>query len=172
MRVIAATNRNLQEEVAERRFREDLYYRLNVFPLHLPPLRDRSDSIPLLADYFLSRFSHQFGKKLKGIDDRALQAMKSYSWPGNVRELQNVIERAVILAAEFITLDHLPGEMLQKPDRGHQQSRDILRSTEREIIAKALHKHGGNRRLAAEELGISRRSLQYKLKEYGLLEAT
>ena len=170
VRVIAATNRNLQDEVAERRFREDLYYRLNVFPLQLPPLRERSDAIPLLAEYFLDRFSQQLGKKLKGIEDGAQKAMKDYPWPGNVRELQNVIERAVILATDFITLDNLPGELLRKGDRGHRQSRDVLKSTEREIIIKALHRHGGNRRLASEELGISRRTLQYKLKEYGLLE--
>ena len=170
VRVIAATNRNLQDEVSERRFREDLYYRLNVFPLHLPPLRERDDAIPQFSDYFLSRFSNQTGKKVKGIGDDAREAMGRYSWPGNVRELQNVMERAVILATDFIRLESLPVELLRKIDRGSRQSRDVLKSTEREIIIKALQKHGGNRRLAAKELGISRRTLQYKLKEYGLLE--
>jgi two-component system, NtrC family, response regulator AtoC len=170
VRVIAATNRNLQTDVTERRFREDLYYRLNVFPLHLPPLQERNDAIDVLADYFLRRFSQQIGKKFTGIENAAREAMKNYPWPGNVRELQNVIERAVILATDFIRLDNLPGELLLKGGPGYQQGRDILKSTEREIIAKALRKHGGNRRLAAEELGIARRTLQYKLKEFGLLD--
>jgi len=170
VRVIAATNRNLQEEVAQRRFREDLYYRLNVFPLQLPPLRERRDAIPLLAEYFLDRFSRQLGKKLKGIDKEAAAAMKNYAWPGNVRELQNVMERAVILATDFIRTGNLPAELLERLGPGNQQGKDILRSTEREIIVRALSNHGGNRRLAAAELGISRRTLQYKLKEYGLLD--
>ena len=140
------------------------------FPLHLPPLRERSDAIPELAEYFIRRFSHQVGKKLKGMEDDAREAMKVYPWPGNVRELQNVIERAVIMATDVIRLDNLPNEILQKGGQENQQSRDVLKATEREIITKALHKHGGNRRLAAEELGISRRTLQYKLKEFGLLD--
>ncbi len=170
VRVIAATNRDLKHEVAERHFREDLFYRLNVFPLQLPPLRERKDAIPRLADYFLNRFSHQAGKKLSGIEEGAREAMLAYSWPGNVRELQNVMERAVILATDRITRDILPGELFRKEGAVPQQSRDLLKSTEREIIVKALRNHGGNRRLAAEELGISRRTLQYRLKEYGLLE--
>ncbi len=170
VRVIAATNRNLQTEVAERRFREDLYYRLNVFPIHLPPLRERRDAIPLLAGYFLRRFGQQVGKKLEGIDGEALEAMTTYAWPGNVRELQNVIERAVILATGFIRLDNLPGEQLRGTAPEHQEARDVLESTERDLILTALRNHGGNRRLAAEELGVSRRTLQYKLKKYGLLD--
>jgi two-component system response regulator AtoC len=170
VRVIAATNRNLQDEVAERRFREDLYYRLSVFPITLPPLRDRSDAIPLLADYFLHRFSQQIGKKLTGIDAEALTSMKNYAWPGNVRELQNVMERAVILAHTFIGCSNLPDEMLRKSESAPHSGKEALKSAEREVILKALHKHGGNRRLAAAELGVSRRTLQYKLKEYGLLD--
>jgi DNA-binding NtrC family response regulator len=170
VRVIAATNRNLQEEVAERRFREDLYYRLSVFPIPLPPLRDRSDAIPLLADYFLHRFSQQIGKKLTGIEAEALASMKNYGWPGNVRELQNVMERAVILARTFVDSSNLPEEMLRKSEPAPNGGKKALKSAEREVILKALHKHGGNRRLAAAELGVSRRTLQYKLKEHGLLD--
>ncbi len=170
VRVIAATNRNLQIEVAEGRFREDLFYRLNVFPIHLPPLRERIDAIPALADFFLRRFSRQSGKRLAGVEDASLEAMKNYSWPGNVRELQNVIERAVILATDSIRLENLPCELIQNIDRKQQHGKDILKSAEREIIIKALDRHGGNRRLAAEELGVSRRTLQYKLKEFGLLD--
>jgi two-component system, NtrC family, response regulator AtoC len=170
VRVIAATNRDLQEEVAGRRFREDLFYRLNVFPIHLPPLRERSDALPVLAEYFIRRFCHQIGKKLKGAEESASKAMMAYPWPGNVRELQNAIERAVILATDSIRLDNLPSGLVQQEGQGPQQSRDVLKATEREIIVNALHKHGGNRRLTAGELGISRRTLQYKLKEFGLLD--
>jgi transcriptional regulator with PAS, ATPase and Fis domain len=147
-----------------------LYYRLNVFPLHLPPLRDRIDVIPLLTDYFLRRFCLQTGKELKGIEANALDAMKTYSWPGNIRELQNIMERAVILAQDMIRTSNLPCEIVQNTSPVRQVSKEALKSTEREVIIKALNKHRGNRRLAAEELGISRRTLQYKLKEYGLLD--
>ena len=170
VRVIAATNRKLQDEVAAKTFREDLYYRLNVFPLQLPPLRERIDILGLLADYFLHRFCQQVGKALNGIETKALAAMEAYQWPGNVRELQNVIERAVILAQDQIRLNNLPGEIMHKTGQAALESRDILKSTERKIIIKALRNHSGNRRLAAEEMGITRRSLQYKLKEYGLLD--
>ncbi len=170
VRVIAATNRNLQEEVTARRFREDLYYRLNVFPLQLPPLRERVDAIPQLAEYFFRRFSLQTGKELKGIETKAVENMESYLWPGNVRELQNVMERAVILAQDMIRIGNLPDEIVQKIVPIGQESKEILKSTERELVIKSLRKHAGNRRLAAEELGISRRTLQYRLKEYGLLD--
>ena len=170
VRVIAATNRNLLEEVAQHRFREDLYYRLNVFPIQLPPLKDRVEAIPLLASYFLNRFSAQSGKKLKGFEKEALSAMGHYAWPGNVRELQNVVERAVILAQGTIRCVNLPDIVLHKPEPAPQDSRDALKSVEREMIVKALGRNRGNRRLAAEELGLSRRMLQYKLKEYDLLD--
>src|SRR5262249_16718541 len=98
VRVIAATNRDLQAEVAEARFRMDLYYRLNVFPVHVPPLRERSDDIPILVDYFAARFASRMGKRIRQIEKRTLDSMMQYSWPGNIRELQNVIERGVILA--------------------------------------------------------------------------
>lgn len=170
VRVIAATNRNLQEEVTKRRFREDLYYRLNVFPIQLPPLKDRADVISLLAGYFLNRFSVQIGKKLKGYEKDALTVMEHYAWPGNVRELQNVVERAAILAQGTVRCSNLPDILLHKPEPIVQDSRDALKSVEREMIIKALGRHNGNRRLAAEEMGISRRMLQYKLKEYDLLD--
>jgi transcriptional regulator with PAS, ATPase and Fis domain len=170
VRLIAATNRNLREEVRERRFREDLYYRLNVFPVQLPPLRERGDAVPVLSRYFMQRFSSQTGKVLKGIDADALAALERYRWPGNIRELQNVMERAVILSREKVGLSALPDEMLRTPEPDALDSRERLKSAEREIIAEAIKKHRGNRRLAAEELGVSRRTLQYKLKEYGFLE--
>lgn len=170
VRVIAATNRNLMDEVTEHRFREDLYYRLNVFPIQLPPLKDRVDAIPLLAGYFLSHFSSQIGKKLKGFEKDALTAMEQYAWPGNVRELQNVVERAVILAQGAIRCINLPDVVQRKSAPVVHDSRDALKSMECDMIVKALGRHKGNRRLTAEELGLSRRALQYKLKEYGLLD--
>ncbi len=170
VRLIAATNRNLREEVAERRFREDLYYRLNVFPLRLPPLRERIDAVPVLTRYFMQRFSLQSGKTLKGIEADALAALERYRWPGNIRELQNVMERAVILSRDKVGKTALPEEMLRKPEPDALDGRERLKSAEKEIIAEAIRKHGGNRRLAAEELGVSRRTLQYKLKDYGFLE--
>jgi two-component system, NtrC family, response regulator AtoC len=170
VRIIAATNRNLQGEVAQRRFREDLYYRLNVFPLPLPPLRERVDAIPRLVEYFLHRFCRQIGKKLRGVEPEALVALKSYPWPGNIRELQNVMERGVILAQDLIRRGNLPDEILRGALQEPGETRDVLKSVEKEMIVKALRKHGENRRLAAAELGMSRRTLQYKLKEFGLLD--
>lgn len=170
VRIIAATNRNLQNEVSQGRFREDLYYRLDVFPLHLPPLRERLDAIPLLTDYFLNRFSLQIGKKLKGIETSAMEAMEAYSWPGNIRELQNIIERVAILAQDFIRLDNLPSNIVRENSKANLDNKEILKMTEREIILKALRKHRGNRRLTAVDLKISQRKLYYRLKEYGLLK--
>ncbi len=170
VRIIAATNCNLPDEVATRRFREDLYYRLNVFPLTLPPLRDRVDAISRLTDYFFHRFSRQTGKKLKGMDAAALTAMQGYAWPGNVRELQNVMERAVILAQEMVKCANLPEAVFQATRQEGPDSRNMMKAAEKEMIIKALHRQGGNRRLTAAELGLSRRTLQYKLKEFGLID--
>ncbi|MBI5141576.1 MAG: sigma-54-dependent Fis family transcriptional regulator [Nitrospirae bacterium] len=173
VRVIAATNRNLQEAVADKTFREDLFYRLNVFPITLPPLRQRGDAIARLAEYFLQHFSRQIGRKPDGIAPEALAALERHHWPGNIRELQNVIERAVILARGRIGLEHLPAEVTHGESQMPEHpagGMETLKSVEREIIVKALEKHGGNRRLAARELGMSRRTLQYRLKEFGLLD--
>lgn len=172
VRVIAASNRNLQEELSQRRFREDLFYRLNVFPLHLPPLRERSDAIPLLAEFFLDRFARQIGKHLAGIESEALELLTSHAWPGNIRELQNVMERAVILAHGVVRRSNLPAEVLQTTVKPQRDGREQLKSAERDMIVKALESRGGNRRLTAEDLGMSRRTLQYKLKEFGLLGAS
>src|SRR5207344_3456437 len=116
VRVITATNRNLEREVAEGRFRMDLYYRLNVFPVHVPPLRERSDDIPILVDYFAGRFAGRMGKRIRQIEKRTLDAMQQYSWPGNIRELQNVIERGVILTdGEVFRLE--PGTLVSESQR-------------------------------------------------------
>jgi transcriptional regulator with PAS, ATPase and Fis domain len=170
VRIIAATNRDLQEEVAQKRFREDLFYRLNVFPIQLPPLRERLDTIPLLAGYFLQRFSSQVGKKIKTIEPDAMTALQGHSWPGNIRELQNVMERAVILAQDVVRRVNLPDSLTSRREPGTGDSKERLKQVERELIVEALQRRGGNRRLAADDLQMSRRSLQYKLKELGLLD--
>ena len=171
VRVIAATNRDLGEEVRERRFREDLYYRLNVFPLQLPALRDRRDGIPVLVHYLLQRAAVQTGRGLQDIEPQALEMLCGYSWPGNIRELQNVIERAVILCKGAITVSDLPDALRQSSVAGDaSRESGSLRERERAVILEALTSCNNNRRLAAEKLGISKRTLQYRLKEYGLVE--
>lgn len=172
LRVIAATNRDLSEEVRERRFREDLYYRLNVFPLQLPALRNRRDGLPVLVRYLLQRAAMQTGRDLPEIEPQALEILREYSWPGNIRELQNVIERAVILCKGTITVSDLP-DVLRQPVMTSDipgEGGGSLRDRERAGILETLASCNNNRRLAAEKLGISKRTLQYRLKEYGLVE--
>ncbi len=166
VRIVAATHRDLALEVQEKRFREDLFYRLNVFPLRLPPLRERRDALPLLAEYFIRRYSRDMGKKPVRIEPEALKRLQDHDWPGNIRELQNALERAVIIAGGSIGVAQLPEGIAAGPIR-HDEG--ILKSLEREAIMLALKKCGNNRRKAAEELGISRRTLQYRLKEYGIV---
>lgn len=169
VRVIAASNRDLVKEVAEKRFREDLFYRLNVFPINLPPLRDRLDAIPQLVRHFCARFSAASGQRRPvGISAEALKLLQLHTWPGNVRELQNVIERGVILARGEITRDELPVELLEKSPLP-ENSDGILKHHERETILKTLQQFSGNRRQSADALGISLRTLQYRLKELELL---
>jgi len=168
VRVIAATNRDLNREVAEKRFRDDLFYRLNVFPITVPPLRARLDALAGLARYFCAQFAVKTGKKLKGITPEALRLMKAYHWPGNIRELQNVIERGVILAREELTAAELPAMIAEKESEGGPKV-GILKDIERNCILEALKNNRGNRRMAAETLGISKRTLQYRLKELGLV---
>lgn len=165
VRIIAATNRDLKEEVAAGRCREDLYYRLNVFPIILPPLADRREAILPLADYFLKKFAVASGKTIDRFTAGARAAMEKYHWPGNVRELQNVIERAVILAQGEIDVRHLN---LEQPVAPVVSDGSILKENERETIGKILAEVGGNRKRAAHLLGISLRTLQYRIKEFGL----
>ena len=165
VRIIAATNRGLKEEVAAGRYREDLYYRLNVFPIPLPPLADRREAILPLADYFLKKFVVASGKTIDRFSAEARTAMKKYHWPGNVRELQNVIERAVILAQGEIDVRHLN---LERQGAPVVSDGSMLKVNERETIGKILAEVGGNRKRAAQILGISLRTLQYRIKEFGL----
>jgi len=169
VRVIAASNRDLAREVTEKRFREDLFYRLNVFPVTLPPLRERADAIPQLVRHFCARFSVAAGaRRPVGITPEALTRLQRYTWPGNVRELQNIIERGVILARGEITVGELPAELLE-PDPAVETREGILKHREKETILKTLRKFKGNRRQTADALGISLRTLQYRVKELGLL---
>ncbi|CAH2030457.1 sigma-54-dependent transcriptional regulator [Trichlorobacter ammonificans] len=171
VRIVAATNRDLATEVQERRFREDLYYRLNVFPVELPPLRERLDGIMLLADYLARQAALRSGMQAPVLGPDVESALREYRWPGNIRELQNVLERAVILGRGRITPADLPTVPGRRTSGGAVPgSGATLRDKERDEIMDALARCGNNRRLAAERLGISRRTLQYRLKEYGLVE--
>jgi len=167
VRIVAATNRDLGAEIREKCFREDLFYRLNVFPIHLPPLRERRDGLPILTEYLVLRAARQIGKAISLVEPEVHAAFADYNWPGNIRELQNVIERAVILSSGRITLNDLP-ELIRRPVKQPSVTTDgSLQDREREAILEVLTQCGGNRRLAAERLGISKRTLQYRLREYG-----
>jgi DNA-binding NtrC family response regulator len=163
VRVVAATNRDLKAEVAAGRYREDLYYRLNVFPIVLPSLAERADAIVPLAERFAAKFAAGFGKAVPGFSDAAKAALAAYRWPGNIRELQNVIERAVILARGEIDAPLLNLEVGVVPT-----GEGALQTSERETIRRVLSEVKGNRKQAAQVLGISVRTLQYRIKEYEL----
>ena len=165
VRIISATNRDLKTEVSSGRFREDLFYRLNVFPIALPSLAERREAILPLAEYFAKKFTTAFGKKPVEISEDAESALLRYPWPGNIRELQNVIERVVILSGGTIGKEQLN---LEPPGESEETKGGLLQKTERDTIRKALADAGGNRRRAAQALGISLRTLQYRIKEYGL----
>ena len=166
VRVIATTNRNLQEEVQAGRFREDLYFRLNVIPVHLPPLRKRPEDIKLLAEHFLREFAQAYQRPVQGFAEGVLERLTQYHWPGNVRELRNVVERAVLLAqGPWVTLADLFPADLQRQGVEETPLRP-LKEIEREMILKALRAVNGNRRKAAELLGISVRTLRNKLQVY------
>ncbi len=173
-RVIAATNKNLEAEIKKGRFREDLYYRLNVVSLEVPPIRERREDISLLADFFLKQYAEKNKRVLKGFTPRAMDLLMRYDWPGNVRELENVVERAVIMArGEMITPAEFP-DMLQELDPEVKATYvnlspgRTLKDVEKDMIIRTLEETAGNRTHAAKILGISRRTLQLKLKEYGI----
>ena len=184
VRVVAATNRNLKEAIDEKTFREDLYYRLNVFPIHVPPLRDRRDDIPQLLDYFLKRFSREFNKHLREISREALDLLMRYHWPGNVRELRNVIERICIMYnEEVIRPEFLPGEIFgEAPRRDSPFSFEIppegvmldemVGEIEKDLISKALQITGGNIAKTARLLNVPRGTLRYKVEKYQLEAAS
>ena len=170
VRIIVATSKNLEEEIREGLFREDLYYRINVFPIYLPPLRERKDDIMLLADHFLQKFASENNKAITRISTPAINMLTRYHWPGNVRELENCIERGVLLCNEdVIRSEQLPPslQMAKGSDRAPRASlTEIVENTERELIVDALKRCGGQQRKAASQLGTTERILGYKIKKY------
>jgi two-component system response regulator AtoC len=176
VRVITASVRDLAKEVAAGRFREDLFYRLNVLQIVVPPLRDRVDDVSMLIDHFIARNNERLGTRIRGIDPRAKKLLLGYHWPGNVRELENLIERAVVLCeGDTLMPEDIP-ERLQKPEdnlervlsSGELSIKKATRQIEEALIRKALEKTRGNRTAAARLLEISHRALLYKIKDYGL----
>lgn len=167
-RVIAATNENLEELVKEGKFREDLYYRLNVFTIHIPPLRERVDDIPLLANYFLKKYTTSMNKKITGISDEAINFMLRYKWPGNVRELENAIERAVVICRnDKIQLEDLPFKVSNNTQWTDVEDKS-LSEVEKRHIAIVLKENNWNISKSAEDLKIDRVTLYNKIKKYGL----
>lgn len=184
VRIIAATNKNLQVEVEEGRFREDLYYRLHVVRLEVPPLRERAEDIPLLLDFYIRRVNACFGTSLQGVSPEAMRALMEYDWKGNVRELKNVVEQAAVLEdSEQLTVETLPPHIVSGKGSLQGGSRDWLsglmgndlsikrgqKALESVLIQRALDKTKGNRSAAARVLEISHRALLYKMKEYGIV---
>jgi DNA-binding NtrC family response regulator len=173
-RIVAATNRNLEEAVKRGDFREDLYYRLNVVPIRLPPLRERGDDIPLLADRFLDEFSAQHHREPKEISREAMRLLRLYAWPGNIRQLRNLLERMVVTLKDPLILpEHLPEEIRASREDARTMVVSLgssLKDIEREAIRRTLAEVTNHREKAAKLLGISLRALQYKIKEYGIRE--
>ena len=181
VRIVSATNRDLRTEVAERRFREDLYYRLSAFPIHLPPLRTRREDVALLAQSFVEAAAERHKKRIAGVDPAALERLLRFDWPGNIRELRNEMERAVALAreGEAITTVHLSDRVRSAPGDGDPTAVAAVTTTglpllparaafEARYIAEVLRQQGGNVSHAAKALGLSRAMLQRKMKAFGL----
>jgi len=170
VRIIAATHRNLEDMLAKRQFREDLYYRLNVVALEMPPLRERKEDIPELVYTFINEFSHQHQRNISRVAPEVMSILLGYSWPGNVRELRNILERMVILVeGDTINVEHLPKTVKKQTPKGREQETsstlaDLTRRNERDIIARALRQAKGNKAKAAKALGIPRSTLYYRMK--------
>jgi transcriptional regulator with GAF, ATPase, and Fis domain len=173
VRVVAATNRTLENEVREGRFREDLYYRLNVLPIELPPLRSRSDDIPLLVNYYVDTFNTEFRKRLRGVEPSAMEVLRTYGWPGNVRELRNVVERAMLLAeGPMLTVADVPAaaagpvrltEQVALPAAGID-----LEQLERSLVVPGARRSGWNQTKAAGMLGLNRDQIRYRVEKFKL----
>jgi DNA-binding NtrC family response regulator len=170
VRIIAATNKDLKKAIAEKEFREDLYYRLNVITINLPPLRERPEDIPRFVEHFIAKYSKETGKAIDGISPEAMAMLQNYSWPGNIRELENCIERAVILCNGNTILPRhiLIGSEARLPSVPHQAGLRSLREVERDHIKYVLSECGNNQTKAAQILGIDRKTLRNKIREYGL----
>jgi two-component system NtrC family response regulator len=175
-RLITATNRNLDQDIVNRRFREDLYYRINVIPIYVPPLRKRRQDIPLLLEHFFKKYSETINRSPAKLTPDALEALQAYHYPGNIRELINIVERlSVICSSQLISFDDLPQEIqrtAKSPSECHTMLKELpeegvpLQTVERELILKTLEKTSGNKVVASKMLGITRRLLYLRLKEY------
>jgi two-component system response regulator AtoC len=179
VRIVAATAKDLAKEVNEGRFREDLFYRLNVLPIHIPPLRERKEDIPLLIHHFIKKYNQIINKNVVGIDQKALEALMRYKWFGNVRELENAIERAVVLSdKDHLEIENFPIEVqdfkeeLQLEALSDEECsiKKASKALEINLIKRALKKTRGNHTHAARLLEISHRALLYKIKDYGITE--
>lgn len=173
VRIIAATNRNLEQDILAERFRADLFYRLNVFPIYLPPLRERGSDVILLADHFLLKYNKEMGKNVKRISTAAIEVFLSHKWPGNVRELENCMERAVLMTkTDVVDCNHLPPSLqlkekeLDRKDRSKLSS--VVEAQERSLIIDALEDTNGNQTKAAKILGTTKRIIQYKISKMGI----
>ncbi len=180
LRIIAASNQDLAEKIRKKEFREDLYYRLNVIQINLPPLRERREDIPLLVHHFVDKYSKEMGKEIKGVTPEAMELLVNYDYPGNVRELENIIERSVTLETEpYITDKHIRSYMSERllsrelpikveiPEEGIDLNR-VIEEIEKAFLLKALERTGGMKKKAAELLGMNFRAIRYKLAKYGL----
>jgi Nif-specific regulatory protein len=172
VRIIAATNQDLEARVATGQFRQDLYYRINVFPIFLPPLRERKDDILLLADHFVARYAKKMGKDVRRISTPAINMMFAYHWPGNVRELENCVEYAVLLSNDGVIHGHNLPPTLQLPEPSEASDAGLLRTRvrilERDMLTDALKSSAGSVAGAARQLGITPRMVRYKLKNLGI----
>jgi two-component system response regulator AtoC len=181
VRLIAATNRNLMQEVKGGKFREDLFYRLNVFPLHVPSLRERTEDILPLTDYFMEKFNRKLGRRIEGLDPEVRECFLAYAWPGNIRELEHLVERMILMTEEpVLKMAFVPPEILNRtkePDpsssesvemQGHDVLKSHMEEMERQIIARCLEECSGNVTHAAERLGLSRKGLQLKMIKHRL----
>ena len=178
VRILAATHRDLAAETAAGRFREDLFYRINVLPIAIPPLRERREDVPLLVDHFVARNNARLGTHIRGVSAEARKILLEYGWPGNVRELENTIERAMVLCeSDAVGAGDLPERVREALDpvqvqlrSGELSVKKTVAAVERILIGRALKKTGGNRTRAAELLEISHRALLYKIKDYKIEE--
>ena len=180
VRVLAATNKDLPTEIRAGRFREDLYFRLNVIPVYVPPLRDRSQDIPLLAEHFVAEFAREYGRRPKGLDPGAVVRLRSYRWPGNVRELRNVIERVMIMAPgdviterdlTFLSIDDVPSQLADGQDAPPIPLYEARDRFERDYILRMLAVQQGNISRTAEALGVERSNLYKKMRAFGIVSA-
>jgi transcriptional regulator with PAS, ATPase and Fis domain len=177
VRVIAATNRTLEDEVKKGRFREDLYYRLNVLPIVLPPLRARAEDVPALVHFFVDSFNVEFKKRVRGVTDEAMRRLQTYGWPGNIRELRNAVERAMLLVeGPELALEHFPlasglgarlTEGVELPAAGID-----LEQLERSLVVQALERSGWNQTRAATQLGLNRDQIRYRIEKFKLERST